>query len=90
MLTKTQPTETIGEVRLPPDPVGYHFWRACPGPKARTRARQRKLRHVDSTSARLLNRMCSEGLIVAEGQRGFEVAPSPPPTFGKWPNCGSC
>ena len=28
-----------------------------------------------STLREALNRLCSEGLVIAEGQRGFEVAP---------------
>jgi DNA-binding GntR family transcriptional regulator len=73
--------ETVGEVayrRLRADIV---FGRLAPGEKLRLdRVSQRYATSV-STMRELLSRLSSEGLIVAEGQRGFEVAPVSPEDF---------
>ena len=43
-----------------------------------------------STLREILNRLTSEGFVVAEGQRGFEVAPIPSRTCVSSPACASC
>ena len=42
-----------------------------------------------STLREILNRLSSEGLIVAEGMRGFEVSPVSAGTCKRSPTCGS-
>jgi DNA-binding GntR family transcriptional regulator len=81
--SESQPTaaETVGEIvyrRLRADIV---FGRLVPGEKLKLdRVSQRYATSV-STMRELLSRLASEGLIVAEGQRGFEVAPVSPEDF---------
>jgi DNA-binding GntR family transcriptional regulator len=75
VLTKTQTTETIGESvyrRIRSDII---FGVLRPGEKLRLERVSESYGTSISTLRELLNRMCAEGLIVAEGQRGFEVAP---------------
>jgi hypothetical protein len=43
-----------------------------------------------STLREILNRLASEGFVVAEGQRGFEVAPVSIRISESWRNCESC
>lgn len=74
MLTKTSIAETIGESvyrRIRSDII----FGILP-PKHRLRLEKVSASYGTSitTLRELLNRMCAEGLIVAEGQRGFEVA----------------
>jgi DNA-binding GntR family transcriptional regulator len=67
--------QTIGEMtyrRIRSDIV---FGRLAPGEKLRLDRISKAYETSVSTLRELLNRLCSEGLIVAEGQRGFEVAP---------------
>src|SRR3954471_9394115 len=67
--------QTIGEMtyrRIRSDIV---FGRLAPGEKLRLVRISKAYETSVSTLRELLNRLCSEGLIVAEGQRGFEVAP---------------
>jgi DNA-binding GntR family transcriptional regulator len=73
--TKTAIAETIGESvyrRIRSDII---FGVIPPGQKLRLEKVSESYGTSISTLRELLNRMCSEGLIVAEGQRGFEVAP---------------
>jgi DNA-binding GntR family transcriptional regulator len=75
LLTKTATPETIGESvyrRIRSDII---FGVIPPGQKLRLEKVSESYGTSISTLRELLNRMCSEGLIVAEGQRGFEVAP---------------
>ena len=76
MLTKAStPPETIGEQvyrRIRSDII---FGTLPPGQKLRLEKVSESYGTSISTLRELLNRMCAEGLIVAEGQRGFEVAP---------------
>ena len=76
MLTKAStPPETIGEQvyrRIRSDII---FGALPPGQKLRLEKVSESYGTSISTLRELLNRMCAEGLIVAEGQRGFEVAP---------------
>jgi DNA-binding GntR family transcriptional regulator len=74
LLTKTAIPETIGESvyrRIRSDII---FGVLAPGQKLRLEKVSESYGTSISTLRELLNRMCSEGLIVAEGQRGFEVA----------------
>ncbi len=75
MLTKASTPETIGESvyrRIRSDII---FGTLLPGQKLRLEKVSESYGTSISTLRELLNRMCAEGLIVAEGQRGFEVAP---------------
>jgi DNA-binding GntR family transcriptional regulator len=75
MLAQPLQGETLGETvyrRIRSDIV---FGRLAPGEKLKL-DRIGGLYNVSiSTLRELLNRLCSEGLAVAEGQRGFQVAP---------------
>src|SRR5580698_7066622 len=74
VLTRTVTPETIGESvyrRIRSDII---FGVIPPGQKLRLEKVSESYGTSISTLRELLNRMCSEGLIVAEGQRGFEVA----------------
>lgn len=73
--------ETVGETayrRLRADII---FGRLAPGEKLRLDRVSQTYGTSVSTMRELLNRLGSEGLIVAEGQRGFEVAPVSPDDF---------
>src|SRR5262249_46404161 len=75
LLTKASSPETVGESvyrRMRSDII---FGALPPGHKLRLEKVSESYRTSISTLRELLNRMCAEGLIVAEGQRGFEVAP---------------
>jgi DNA-binding GntR family transcriptional regulator len=69
------PGQTIGEVTYRRIRADIVFGRLAPGEKLRLDRISRAYETSVSTLRELLNRLCSEGLIVAEGQRGFEVAP---------------
>jgi len=73
--------ETIGDVvhgRIRTDILFGHL---PPGERLRLDAVSRRYGASVGTMRELLNRLASEGLIVAEGQRGFEVAPVSPKEF---------
>jgi DNA-binding GntR family transcriptional regulator len=75
LLTRTATPETIGESvyrRIHSDII---FGIIPPGAKLRLEKVSESYGTSITTLRELLNRMCAEGLIVAEGQRGFEVAP---------------
>jgi len=75
LLTRASTPETIGESvyrRIRSDII---FGTLLPGQKLRLEKVSESYGTSISTLRELLNRMCAEGLIVAEGQRGFEVAP---------------
>jgi DNA-binding GntR family transcriptional regulator len=75
MLTEPLQGETIGEKayrRIRQDIV---FGRLVPGEKLKLDRISAAYEVSISTLRELLSRLCSEGLAVAEGQRGFEVAP---------------
>lgn len=74
MLTKAQPTETIGESAYRRIRSDIIFGVLAPGQKLRLERVSESYGTSIPTLRELLNRMCAEGLIVAEGQRGFEVA----------------
>ena len=74
MLMKASTPETVGESvyrRIRSDII---FGILAPGQKLRLEKVSESYGTSISTLRELLNRMCAEGLIVAEGQRGFEVA----------------
>ena len=75
MLTKTQTTETIGESAYRRIRSDIIFGALAPGQKLRLERVSESYGTSIPTLRELLTRMCAEGLIVAEGQRGFEVAP---------------
>ena len=75
MLTKTQPQETSGESAYRRIRSDIIFGVLPPGQKLRLEKVSESYGTSISTLRELLNRMGAEGLIVAEGQRGFEVAP---------------
>ena len=75
MLTKTQTTETIGESAYRRIRSDIIFGVLAPRQKLRLERVSESYGTSIPTLRELLNRMCAEGLIVAEGQRGFEVAP---------------
>ena len=75
MLTKTTTAETIGESAYRRIRSDIIFGALAPGQKLRLEKVSESYGTSISTLRELLNRMCAEGLIVAEGQRGFEVAP---------------
>jgi DNA-binding GntR family transcriptional regulator len=75
VLTRPSAPETIGESvyrRIRSDII---FGILPPGQKLRLERVGESYGTSISTLRELLNRMCAEGLIIAEGQRGFEVAP---------------
>ena len=74
MLTKTQSGETIGESAYRRIRSDIIFGVLAPGQKLRLERVSESYGTSIPTLRELLNRMCAEGLIVAEGQRGFEVA----------------
>ena len=66
---------TVGEAAYRRIRHDIIFGRLAPAQRVKLDA-ARKLYAVSvSTLREILNRLCSEGLILAEGQRGFEVAP---------------
>ena len=75
VLTKTQTTETIGESVYRRIRADIIFGVLRPEAKLRLERISESYGTSISTLRELLTRMCAEGLIVAEGQRGFEVAP---------------
>lgn len=74
MLTRPSAPETIGETAYRRIRSDIIFGALAPGQKLRLERVSESYGTSISTLRELLNRMCAEGLIVAEGQRGFEVA----------------
>src|SRR5215218_5758021 len=75
------PTETVGETAYRRMRADIIFGRLAPGEKLKLDRVSRTYGGSVSVMRELLNRLGSEGLIVAEGQRGFEVAPVSPEDF---------
>jgi DNA-binding GntR family transcriptional regulator len=73
--------ETVGENAYRRLRADILFGRLAPAEKLRLDRVSRTYGTSVSTMRELLNRLGSEGLIVAEGQRGFEVAPVSPDDF---------
>ena len=75
MADDSMQSETVGEVAYRRIRADIIFGRLQPGEKLRLDRISSAYKTSVSTLRELLNRLASEGLIVAEGQRGFEVAP---------------
>src|SRR3984885_975492 len=75
LLSNTPSTETVGETAYRRIRTDIIFGVLLPGQKLKLEKISEIYGTSISTLRELLNRMSSEGLIVAEGQRGFEVAP---------------
>jgi DNA-binding GntR family transcriptional regulator len=73
--------ETVGEIAYRRLRADILFGRLAPAERLRLDRVSRTYGTSVSTMRELLNRLGSEGLIVAEGQRGFEVAPVSPDDF---------
>ena len=67
--------ETVGEIVYARIRTDIVFGRLSPGEKLRLEAVIQRYGISISTMREMLSRLGSEGLIIAEGQRGFEVAP---------------
>ncbi|WP_373696707.1 GntR family transcriptional regulator [Microvirga yunnanensis] len=67
--------ETVGETAYRRIRLDIVFGRLIPGEKLKLDRISEAYGVSISTLRELLSRLCSEGLAVAEGQRGFEVAP---------------
>lgn len=74
MLTRPSAPETVGEAAYRRIRSDIIFGVLAPGQKLRLERISESYGTSIPTLRELLNRMCAEGLIVAEGQRGFEVA----------------
>ena len=75
MLQDLHSLETAGEKAYRRIRTDILFGRLQPGLKLRLDSLKDRYGISVSTLRELLNRLSSEGLVVAEGQRGFEVAP---------------
>ena len=75
MLIADELSETIGENVYRRIRTDIIFGRAQPGQKLRLDRLKSEYQASVSTLREILNRLSSEGLVLAEGQRGFEVAP---------------
>src|SRR3954463_2543813 len=74
LLTQPAPPETVGETAYRRIRTDIIFGVLRPGQKLKLERIGDIYKTSISTLRELLNRMSSEGLVVAEGQRGFEVA----------------
>jgi DNA-binding GntR family transcriptional regulator len=68
-------SETIAESSYRRIRADIIFGRLVPGQKLRLESLKESYETSISTLREVLNRLSSEGLVVAEGQRGFEVSP---------------
>lgn len=75
MLTITPPNASIGEMAYRRIRSDIIFGRLAPGQKLRLEQLREAYGTSVSTLRELLNRLSSEGLIEAEGQKGFMVSP---------------
>jgi DNA-binding GntR family transcriptional regulator len=75
LLVNTPSPETVGETAYRRIRADIIFGVLPPGQKLKLEKVSEVYGTSISTLRELLNRMSSEGLIIAEGQRGFEVAP---------------
>jgi DNA-binding GntR family transcriptional regulator len=69
------PAETVGDSSYRRIKTDVIFGRLAPGQKLKLEKLAQTYGASVSTLRESLNRLCSEGLVIAEGQRGFEVAP---------------
>lgn len=75
MLSKTPAVATIGETAYRRIRSDIIFGRLAPGQKLKLDQLKEDYDVSVSTLREILNRLSSEGLVLAEGQRGFEVSP---------------
>jgi DNA-binding GntR family transcriptional regulator len=75
MLTRTADYDSISEKTYRQIRLDIIFGKLLPGEKLKLDRLREDYRTSVGTLRELLNRLASEGLVVAEGQRGFEVAP---------------
>jgi DNA-binding GntR family transcriptional regulator len=75
MLSKTPAAATIGETAYRRIRADIIFGRLAPGQKLKLDQLKEDYDVSVSTLREILNRLSSEGLVLAEGQRGFEVSP---------------
>src|SRR3954470_24200324 len=68
-------SETVGESAYRAIRHDIIFGRLAPGQKLKLDALRKSYGVSVSTLREILNRLCSEGFVIAEGQRGFEVEP---------------
>ncbi|HET7033766.1 MAG TPA: GntR family transcriptional regulator [Casimicrobiaceae bacterium] len=71
----TDPAATVGEIAYRRIRTDIVFGRLAPGQKLTLEPMREAYSASVSTLREILNRLSSEGLIVAEGARGFEVMP---------------
>src|SRR5882724_9344818 len=74
MLTRTSDYDSVGEKTYRRIRADIVFGKLAPGEKLKLDRLREDYGASVSTLRELLNRLSSEGLVVAEGQRGFEVA----------------
>jgi DNA-binding GntR family transcriptional regulator len=75
MLTRTSDYDSVGEKTYRRIRADIVFGKLAPSAKLKLDRMREEYGASVSTLRELLNRLASEGLVVAEGQRGFEVAP---------------
>lgn len=75
MLEQVEASQSISEITYRQIRTDILFGRLHPGEKLKLDRLKAQYGASVSTLRELLNRLASEGLVVAEGQRGFEVAP---------------
>ena len=75
MLTITPPSASIGEMAYRRIRADIVFGRLAPGQKLKLEVLREAYGTSVSTLRELLNRLASEGLVEAEGQKGFMVSP---------------
>lgn len=74
MLTRTADYDSVGEKTYRRIRTDIIFGKLSPGEKLKLDRLREQYGASVSTLRELLNRLSSEGLVMAEGQRGFEVA----------------
>jgi DNA-binding GntR family transcriptional regulator len=75
MLDEAQPTETVGEKTYRRIRADIVFGRLQPGERLTLERMRDAYEASVSTLREMLNRLSSEGLVLAEGSRGFQVTP---------------
>jgi DNA-binding GntR family transcriptional regulator len=76
MLTRAADYDSISEKTYRQIRTDIIFGKLLPGKKLKLERLREDYRASVGTLRELLSRLASEGLVVAEGQRGFEVAPA--------------
>lgn len=75
MLDEAQPTETVGEKTYRRIRADILFGRLPPGERLTLERMRDAYEASVGTLREMLNRLSSEGLVLAEGSRGFQVTP---------------